>query len=53
MAPPLTPVGPTSSLSSLWGLAGLLLAPLGGILLGYRQARANKAAAELKSSLSR
>lgn len=53
MTPPLAPVGPTSSLTSLWGLAGLLLAPLGGILLGYRQARANRAAAELKSSLSR
>jgi hypothetical protein len=53
MAPRLTPVDPASSVTSLWGLAGLILAPLAGILLGYRQARANKAAAELKSTLAR
>jgi hypothetical protein len=53
MAPLLTPTAPASGLSSLWGLAGLILAPLAGILLGYRQARANKAASELKSSLTR
>lgn len=52
MAPLLTPTAPASGLSSLWGLAGLILAPLAGILLGYRQARANKAAADLKSSLT-
>jgi hypothetical protein len=50
IAPLLT--APSSSLSSLWGLAGLILAPLAGVLLGYRQARASKAAAELKSTLA-
>jgi hypothetical protein len=31
----------------LFGLAGLLLAPIAGAWLGYRQARASRAAAEL------
>jgi hypothetical protein len=52
MTPRLTPTEPASSVSSLWGLAGLILAPLAGVLLGYRQARANKAAAGLKSALA-
>jgi hypothetical protein len=52
MSPLLTPAEPASSVGSLWGLAGLILAPLAGILLGYRQARAKKAAAELKSTLT-
>ena len=52
MSPLLTPAEPASSVGSLWGLAGLILAPLAGVLLGYRQARAKKAAAEVKSSLT-
>lgn len=41
-------VTPTSSLTDpLWGIAGLLLIPAAGAVLGYRQARAAKAAAEL------
>jgi hypothetical protein len=31
----------------LWGIAGLLLIPMAGAILGYRQARAAQAAAEL------
>jgi hypothetical protein len=31
----------------LWGVAGLLLTPAAGAILGYRQARAAHAAAEL------
>jgi hypothetical protein len=31
----------------LWGVAGLLLVPMAGAILGYRQARAAQAAAEL------
>ena len=31
----------------LWGFAGLLLIPMAGAVLGYRQARAAQAAAEL------
>jgi hypothetical protein len=33
----------------LFGIAGLLLAPIGGVWLGHRQARATKAAAHLVS----
>jgi hypothetical protein len=41
-------VTPASSLTDpLWGIAGLLLIPAAGAVLGYRQARAAKAAAEL------
>ena len=35
---------------ALFGIAGLLLAPLGGVWLGYRQARASKAASQLVGS---
>ncbi|TPG36821.1 hypothetical protein [Mycolicibacterium hodleri] len=35
---------------ALFGLAGLLLAPIGGVCLGYRQARAARAANNLVSS---
>ncbi|OFJ54671.1 hypothetical protein [Mycolicibacterium grossiae] len=45
------PPAETGGIGALWGLAGLLLAPLAGIGLGYRQARAHRAAAELTSSL--
>jgi hypothetical protein len=31
----------------LFGIAGLILAPIAGAWLGYRQARASKAAAQL------
>lgn len=50
--PLLTPPEAAARVTSLWGLAGLVLAPLAGIALGYRQARAHKAVAELKSTLS-
>jgi hypothetical protein len=41
-------VAPTSGLGDpLWGVAGLLLIPAAGAILGYRQARASHAAAEL------
>jgi hypothetical protein len=41
-------VTPASSLTDpLWGIAGLLLIPAAGAVLGYRQARAARAAAEL------
>jgi hypothetical protein len=41
-------VAPTSGLGDpLWGVAGLLLIPAAGAVLGYRQARASQAAAEL------
>jgi hypothetical protein len=41
-------VAPTSGLGDpLWGAAGLLLIPAAGAILGYRQARAAHAAAEL------
>jgi hypothetical protein len=42
----------TGGIGAMWGLAGLLLAPLAGIWLGYRQARADKAGAQLESSLA-
>jgi hypothetical protein len=32
---------------ALFGLAGLILAPIAGAWLGYRQARASRAAAQL------
>jgi hypothetical protein len=41
-------VTPTASWTEpLWGIAGLLLIPAAGAVLGYRQARAAKAVAEL------
>jgi hypothetical protein len=41
-------VAPTSGLADpLWGVAGLLLIPAAGAILGYRQARAAHAVAEL------
>ena len=41
-------VAPTAGLGDpLWGVAGLLLIPAAGAILGYRQERAAKAAAEL------
>jgi hypothetical protein len=41
-------VAPTSGLGDpLWGVAGLLLIPAAGAVLGYRQARGAHAAAEL------
>ena len=41
-------VAPTSGLGDpLWGIAGLLLIPAAGAVLGYRQARGAHAAAEL------
>jgi hypothetical protein len=41
-------VAPTSGVGDpLWGVAGLLLIPAAGAILGYRQARASHAAAEL------
>jgi hypothetical protein len=42
----------TGAVGAMWGLAGLIVAPLAGIWLGYRQARANKAADQLNSSLA-
>jgi hypothetical protein len=52
-APPLMTAPPTTGgISAMWGLAGLLLAPLAGIWLGYRQARATKAADQLTTSLA-
>jgi hypothetical protein len=38
---------PTGGLDPLWGVAGLLLIPAAGAILGYRQARAAHSAAEL------
>jgi hypothetical protein len=41
-------VAPAAELTDpLWGIAGLLLIPAAGAILGYRQARASQAAAEL------
>jgi hypothetical protein len=41
-------VAPAAELTDpLWGVAGLLLIPAAGAVLGYRQARASQAAAEL------
>jgi hypothetical protein len=41
-------VAPASNMTDpLWGIAGLLLIPVAGAALGYRQARASHAAAEL------
>ncbi|MFC7672232.1 hypothetical protein ACFQWH_04080 [Mycolicibacterium sp. GCM10028919] len=52
-APPLMTAPPTTGgIGAMWGLAGLLLAPLAGIWLGYRQARATKAADQLTTSLA-
>lgn len=43
-------VSPTAGLGDpLWGVAGLLLIPAAGAILGYRQERAAKAAAQLGS----
>ncbi len=51
--PPLMTAPPaTGGISAMWGLAGLILAPLAGIWLGYRQARATKAADQMTSSLA-
>ena len=42
-------VAPTAgSTEPLWGIAGLLLIPAAGAVLGYRQARAAKAVARLR-----
>jgi hypothetical protein len=43
------PLRPTFGSGVLFGLAGLVLMPLSGIWLGYRQARAAKAASKLVS----
>jgi hypothetical protein len=41
-------VAPAAELADpLWGVAGLLLIPAAGAILGYRQARATQAAAKL------
>jgi hypothetical protein len=41
-------VAPTAGIADpLWGIAGLLLIPAAGAVLGYRQARGARAAAEL------
>jgi hypothetical protein len=41
-------VAPASNMTDpMWGIAGLLLIPVAGAVLGYRQARASQAAAEL------
>jgi hypothetical protein len=52
ISPPSMPkqlgVAPASNVTDpLWGIAGLLLIPVAGAVLGYRQARASQAAAEL------
>jgi hypothetical protein len=36
-------------MGALFGIAGLLLGPIAGVWLGYRQARATKAASQLVS----
>lgn len=46
------PAGSGGGIGPLWGLAGLVLAPLLGVYLGHRQARASDAAAQLTSSLA-
>jgi hypothetical protein len=52
-APPLMATPPaTGGIGAMWGLAGLILAPLAGVWLGYRQARANRAADQLTASLA-
>jgi hypothetical protein len=38
---------PTRPGGAVWGIAGLILAPIAGAWLGYRQARASKAAGQL------
>jgi hypothetical protein len=38
---------PTRPDGTVWGIAGLVLAPIAGAWLGYRQARASKAAGQL------
>jgi hypothetical protein len=41
-------VAPTAGMADpLWGVAGLLLIPAAGAILGYRQARAAEAIAKL------
>lgn len=42
-------VRPGWPMGALFGIAGLLLAPIGGVWLGHRQARAAKTAAQLVS----
>lgn len=42
-----SPIGPGDNSGALFGLAGLLLIPLAGVWLGYRQAMASRAAASL------
>jgi hypothetical protein len=42
-----SPIGPGDNSGALFGLAGLLLIPLAGVWLGYRQAMAARAAASL------
>lgn len=42
-----SPVGPGGNSGALFGLAGLILIPLAGVWLGYRQAQAARAAADL------
>ncbi|MCP9274357.1 hypothetical protein [Mycolicibacterium arenosum] len=44
-----SPIGPGGNDNALFGLAGLVLIPLAGVWLGYRQALAARAAAALAS----
>jgi len=44
-----TKVKPTWPTGAIFGIAGLLLAPIAGMWLGYRQARATKSASQLVS----
>lgn len=52
LASPVAGSGAGGGIDPLWGLAGLVLAPLAGVWLGLRQARGHKAAAELTSALA-
>ncbi|WP_126298335.1 hypothetical protein [Mycolicibacterium phlei] len=42
---------PTDIASPLWGIGGLLLIPIAGAALGYRQARAAQAAERIRSRI--
>ena len=48
--PPWTTVTPSWPSGTIFGIAGLLLAPIAGMWLGWRQARASKSAAQLVGS---
>lgn len=48
--PPWTTVTPGRPTGTIFGIAGLLLAPIAGMWLGWRQARASKSAAQLVAS---